>query len=117
MTLRNLTLTTLHYNDLHTQLEGVTIVTKKLKEITELSGFLSSSSPFDSVIDNNSKEVDQAAVIATAVKVGTSLCCVCLCVCVYAHICPLYSLYFSSLHFVSLCFALSSKLLFMFCFF
>ena len=108
MTLRNLPLTTLHYNDLHTQLEGVTIVTKKLKEITELSGFLSSSSPFDSVIDNNSKEVDQAAVIATAVKVGTSLCCVCLCVCVYAHICPLYSLYFSSLHFVSLLFALLS---------
>ena len=104
MTLRNLPLTTLHYNDLHTQLEGVTIVTKKLKEITELSGFLSSSSPFDSVIDNNSKEVDQAAVIATAVKVGTSLCCVCLCVCVC--VCmhtfsPLLPLFF----FTSLCFS------------
>ena len=82
----------------------MTIVTKKLKEITELSGFLSSSSPFDSVIDNNSKEVDQAAVIATAVKVGTSLCCVCLCVCVC--VCACMHTFFPFTHFIFLLFTL-----------
>lgn len=51
------------------QLEGVTIIQKKLKEASELSGFLGTGS-FDAVIDNNSKEVAQAAAIADAVKVG-----------------------------------------------
>ena len=47
---------------------GVTIVQKKLKEASELSGFLGTAS-FDAVIDNNSKEVAQATAIADAVKV------------------------------------------------
>ena len=54
-------------------MEGVTIVTKKLKELTELSGFLGSGATFDAVIDNNSKEVVQAEAIASAVKVCETL--------------------------------------------
>ena len=48
----------------------MTIVEKKLKEASELSGFLGTAS-FDAVIDNNSKEVAQATAIADAVKVRT----------------------------------------------
>ena len=51
------------------QLEGVTIVSKQLKELSELSGYLTSGSTFDAVIDNNSKDVEQAAAISDAVKV------------------------------------------------
>jgi GTP cyclohydrolase III len=46
----------------------VTIVNQKLKDIGGLSAFLGGGS-FDAVIDNNSKEVDEASAIAAAVKV------------------------------------------------
>lgn len=51
-------------------MEGVTVVSAKLKELTALSGFLASGDPYDAVIDNNSKEVAEAAAISEAVKVG-----------------------------------------------
>jgi hypothetical protein len=50
-------------------MEGVTVVSAKLKELTALSGFLASGDPYDAVIDNNSKEVAEAATISEAVKV------------------------------------------------
>ena len=52
------------------QLEGVTIISKKLKETSQVTEFLGSGLKFDAVIDNNSKDVEQASAITDAVKVG-----------------------------------------------
>ena len=52
------------------QLEGVTIISKKLKETSQVTEFLGSGLQFDAVIDNNSKDVEQASAITDAVKVG-----------------------------------------------
>jgi hypothetical protein len=40
-----------------------------LKEISQLTEFLGSGLKYDAVIDNNSKDVEQASAIASAVKV------------------------------------------------
>ena len=41
-----------------------------MKEISQLTEFLGSGLKFDAVIDNNSKDVEQASAITDAVKVG-----------------------------------------------
>ena len=40
-----------------------------MKEISQLTEFLGSGLKYDAVIDNNSKDVEQASAIASAVKV------------------------------------------------
>jgi nucleoside-diphosphate-sugar epimerase len=52
----------------YNQLQGLTVVDTKLKDIEAMKSFLSSGNKFDVVVDNNSKSTEAAAAISDAVK-------------------------------------------------